>query len=64
MQEVLVNGFIGQQGLPRKSVVRLIDSPDMTINVYRGFKMTTQLNVILYLFLTLFRPDTHFGVFS
>ena len=28
--------------LPRKSVVRLTDRPDMTIDVYRGCKTTTQ----------------------
>ena len=29
-------------GLPRKSVVRLTDSPDMTLDVYRGCKTTMQ----------------------
>ena len=28
--------------LPRKSVVRLTDRPDMTIVIYHGFKTTTQ----------------------
>ena len=28
--------------LPRKSVVRLTDHPDMTVDVYRGLKTTTQ----------------------
>ena len=35
MQEVLVNG-LGGLNLLRKSVVRLADRPDMTIDVYRG----------------------------
>ena len=41
VHEVLVNR-LGGQSLPRKSVVRLTDSPDMTLNVYRGHKTTTQ----------------------
>ena len=28
--------------MPRKSVVRLTDRPDMTVNVYRGCKTTMQ----------------------
>ena len=28
--------------MPRKSVVRLTDRPDMTLDVYRGRKTTTQ----------------------
>ena len=43
MHEVLVNHF-GGLGLPRKSMVRLADRPDMTIDVYPGRK-TTQRNV-------------------
>ena len=39
--EVLANRF-GGLSLPRKSVVRLTDRPDMTIDVYRGRKTTTQ----------------------
>ena len=35
MHEVLVNR-IGGLSLSRKSMVRLIDCPDMTIAVYRG----------------------------
>ena len=35
MHEVLVNR-LGGQSLPRKSVVRLTDRPDMTLDVYRG----------------------------
>ena len=41
MYEVLVNR-LGGLSLPRKSVVRLTDRPDMTLNVYRGRKTTIQ----------------------
>ena len=41
MHEVLVNRS-GGLSLPRKSVVRLTDRPDMTLDVYRGRKTTTQ----------------------
>ena len=41
MNEVLVNR-LGDLSLPRKSVVRLTDRPDMTLDVYRGRKTTTQ----------------------
>ena len=41
MQEVLVNR-LGGLSLPRKSVVRLTDRPDMTSDVYRGRKTTIQ----------------------
>ena len=37
MHEVLVNR-LGGLSLPRKSVVRLTDRPDMTLDVYRGGK--------------------------
>ena len=37
MHEVLVN-CLGGLSLPRKSVVRLTDRPDMTLDVYRGLK--------------------------
>ena len=43
MHELLVNRF-GGLSLPRKSVIRLTDRPDMTIDVYRGRKTTTQHN--------------------
>ena len=33
---------LGGLSLPRKSVVRLIDRPDMTLDVYRGRKTTMQ----------------------
>ena len=41
MHEVLVNR-LGGLSLPRKSVVRLNDGPDMTLDVYRGRKTTIQ----------------------
>ena len=43
--EVLVNR-LGGLSLPRKSVVRLTDRPDMTLDVYRGRKTTNkQINM-------------------
>ena len=33
---------LGGLSLPRKSVVRLTDRPDMTLDVYRGRKTTKQ----------------------
>ena len=41
MHEVLVNR-LGGLSLPRKSVVRLTDCPDMTLDVYCGRKTTMQ----------------------
>ena len=41
MHEVLVNRS-GGLSLPRKSVARLPDSPDMTLDLYRGRKTTIQ----------------------
>ena len=46
MHEVLVNR-LGGLSLPRKSVVRLTDRPDMTLDVYRGRKTTMQQQPIL-----------------
>ena len=46
MHEVLVNR-LGGLSLPRKSVVRLTDRPDMTLDVYRGRKTTIQQQQIL-----------------
>ena len=40
VHEVLVNR-LGGLSLPRKSVVRFTDRPDMTVDVYRGRKTTT-----------------------
>ena len=41
VHKVLVN-CLGGLSLPRKSVVRLTDRPDMTLDVYCGCKTTTQ----------------------
>ena len=54
MHEVLVN-HLGGLSLPRKSVVRLTDHPDMTLDVYLGRKTTTttfksKLSYIYYYF--------------
>ena len=50
VQEVLVNR-LGGLSLPRKSVVRLTDRPDMTLDVYRGCKTTMQQYIRDYLLL-------------
>ena len=55
MHEVLVNR-LGGLSLPRKSVVRLTDRPDMTLDVYRGRKTTTQQHQILRRHFDLCRP--------
>ena len=44
VHEVLVNR-LGGLSLPRKSMVRLTDRPDMTLDVYRGRKTTMQCNI-------------------
>ena len=41
VHEVLVN-CLGGLSLPRKSVIRLTDRPDMTLDVYRRRKTTMQ----------------------
>ena len=41
MHKVQVNR-LGGLSLPRKNVGRLTDRPDMTLDVYRGRKTTTQ----------------------
>ena len=41
VHEILGNR-LGGLSLPRKSVVRLTDRPDMTLDVYRGRKTTMQ----------------------
>ena len=46
MHEVLVNR-LGGLSLPRKSVVRLTDRPDMTLDVYRERKTTIQQQQII-----------------
>ena len=43
VHEVLVN-HLGGLSLPRKSVVRLTDRPDMTLDVYSGRKTTYNNN--------------------
>ena len=43
MHKILVNR-LGGLSLPRKTVVRLTDRPDMTLDVYCGRKTTTQHN--------------------
>ena len=48
MHEVLVNR-LGCLSLPRKSVVRLTDLPDMTSDVYRGRKTTKTIITTLTL---------------
>ena len=45
MHEVLINR-LGGLSLPRKSVVRLTDRPDMTLDVYRGRKTTMQQQLV------------------
>ena len=45
MHEVLVNR-LGGLSLPTKSVVRLTDRPDMTLDVYRGRKTTIQQQIM------------------
>ena len=47
VHEVLVNR-LGGLSLPRKSVVRLTDRPDMTLDVYRGRKTTMQQQLTGY----------------
>ena len=37
---------LGGLSMPRKSVVRLTDRPDMTLTVYRGRRTTIQYNTI------------------
>ena len=51
MHEVLVNR-LGCLNLPRKSVVRLTDRPDMTLDVYRGGKTTMQQCTLLCILLS------------
>ena len=45
VHEVLVNRLKGLS-LPRKSVARLTDRPDMTLDVYRGRKTTTKQQIL------------------
>ena len=50
MHEELVNS-LGGLSLPRKSVLRLTDRPDMTLDVYRGRKTTIQQQQQLFLYM-------------
>ena len=52
MHGVLVNR-LGGLSLPRKSVVRLTDRPDMTLDVYRGRKTTKQQKSLTATMLTM-----------
>ena len=52
VHEVVVNR-LGGLSLPRKSVVRLTDRPDMTLDVYRGRKTTIQPFILW----VIFKPD-------
>ena len=64
MHEVLVT-HLGGLSLPRKSVVRLTDRPDMTLDVYRGRKTTIQqqlTGVSLLVKTTFFTLVTMFNV--
>ena len=58
MHEVLVNRLEGLS-LPRKSVVRLTDRPDMTLDVYRGRKTTTQHNMTKILLKTPYKQKSY-----
>ena len=51
MHQVLVNR-LGGLSLPRKSVVRLTDRPDMTLDVYRGRKTTMQQLYTEFIYIT------------
>ena len=59
VHEVLVNR-LGGLSLPRKSVVRLTDRPDMTLDVYRGRKTTTTTTKGSYLCYLLFTHSSTF----
>ena len=49
MHKVVVNR-LGGLSLPRKSVVRLTDRPDMTLDVYHGPKTTIQYSKLEFTF--------------
>ena len=57
MHVVLVNRLGGLR-LPRKSVVRLTDRPDMTLDVYGGRKTTIQQQQQINAFILLFIRDS------
>ena len=56
VHEVLVN-CLGGLSLPRKSVVRLTDCSDMTLDVYRDVK---QQQPLLVIFMTEVSINSHF----
>ena len=45
MHELLINRY-GGLSLPRKSVVKVTDRPDMTLDVYRGRKQQHNNNYV------------------
>ena len=57
MHEVLVNR-LGGLSLPRKSVVRLTDRPDMTLDVYRGRKTTIHTYIRVVKSITRLEPKS------
>ena len=63
MHEVLVNR-LGGLSLPRKSVARLTDRPDMTLDVYRGRKTTIQQQQSIASRLTYSLREIPIGVYS
>ena len=66
MHEVLVDR-LGGLSLPRKSVVRLTDRPDMTLDVYRGRKATIQQqqqlnrNILISTYILSYKGSFDFG---
>ena len=58
MHELLVNR-LGGLSLPRKSVIRLTDSPNMTLDVYRGSckTKTQQQQLIPFYFAAAYKMD-------
>ena len=58
MHEVLFNR-LGGLSLPRKSVVRVTDRPDMTLDVYRGRKTTIQQQQAKLVFICLHFKKFH-----
>ena len=58
VHEVLVNR-LGGLSLPRKSVVRLTDSPGMTLDVYHGCKTTQHSYVVVVVDLLFYVHSKH-----
>ena len=61
MHEVLVNRLEGLS-LPRKSVVRLTDRPDMTLHAYRGRKTAIQYNTSFILELERYTVNKKYSI--